>query len=165
MPVEVQYPLFLKIVTFDRNFQARVGQEVAVGILYQSEYRKSFNVRNTLIDIINNFPLHNIDGIPIRYVSIDMSVETDLRAAIEREKINLMYVAPLRAADIAAITEASREKHVLTLTGVPDYADAGISVSIDVRGDKPLIVINLPEAKAEGADFDAQLLKLAKVIQ
>ncbi len=165
VPVEVQYPLFLKIFTFDRNFHARVGQEIEIGILYQSEYRKSLNIRNALIDMINNFPLRNVDGTPIRYVSIDMSVETDLRAAIQREKIDLIYVAPLRAVAISAITDITRESHVLTLTGVPDYVDAGISLSIDVKRDKPLIVINLPAAKAEGVDFDAQLLKLAKIIQ
>lgn len=42
---------------------------------------------------------------------------------------------------------------------------AAQSVGIDLTGDRPDIVINLPAAKAEGADFDAQLLKLARVIQ
>ncbi|MDE3059363.1 MAG: YfiR family protein [Bacteroidota bacterium] len=165
VPVEVQYPLFLKIFTFDRNFHSRADEGIAIGILYQSEYRKSLNVRNAFIDIINNFPLRDVDGAPIRYVSIDITRESDLRAAVKREGIDLFYIAPLRAVDISTITGISREQHVLTLTGVPEYVIDGVSVSIDVKGDKPLIVINLPAAKAEGVDFDAQLLKLAKVIR
>jgi hypothetical protein len=48
---------------------------------------------------------------------------------------------------------------------VPDYVGAGCAVGIGTEGEKPLIIINLPAAKAEGADFSSQLLQLAKVIE
>ena len=62
------------------------------------------------------------------------------------------------------ITGVSRAKKVITLTSVPDYVESGLAVGIGVKGGKPRIIINLPAAKAEGANFSSQLLRLAKVI-
>jgi len=41
----------------------------------------------------------------------------------------------------------------------------GISVAIDVRNDRPLIVINIAGSKQEGSSFPAQLLQLARVVR
>jgi hypothetical protein len=77
----------------------------------------------------------------------------------------LIYVAPLRAYDVTKISNLSKKLKILTLTGVNEYIDFGLSITIGVKGDKPQIIINLPSAKAEGADFSSQLLKLATVIE
>ena len=63
------------------------------------------------------------------------------------------------------ITNLSRDKKILTLTGVPDYVDSGLTVGIGTKGRKPRIIINLLAAKAEGADFSSGLLNLAKVVK
>jgi hypothetical protein len=51
------------------------------------------------------------------------------------------------------------------LTGVPDYIYNGISVGIDIKGEKPEILINLKSSKLEGADFSSQLLKISTIIE
>jgi hypothetical protein len=52
----------------------------------------------------------------------------------------------------------------MTFSGVPEYVEEGISVGIDVKNNKPLIVINIKSAKLEGIDFNSQLLKIAKIL-
>ncbi|MCK4591646.1 MAG: YfiR family protein, partial [Candidatus Latescibacteria bacterium] len=85
--------------------------------------------------------------------------------AVSRNNIDILYVAPLRALGVKTITGVSRAKRILTLTGVPDYVESGLAVGIGIKGEKPRVIINSPAAKAEGADFSSQLLKLAKVIK
>jgi hypothetical protein len=43
--------------------------------------------------------------------------------------------------------------------------DEGIAIGLDLKAERPEIVVNLEGARAEGADFTAQLLKLARLVQ
>lgn len=164
VPVKVQIPLFLKILTFDRKLKARVGDEIVIGVVYQRKFRKSLNVKDRFVDMMNESSITKVENIPIRQVSIDID-KTDLAGAVSRNNIDILYVAPLRALGVKTITGVSRAKRILTLTGVPDYVESGLAVGIGIKGEKPRVIINSPAAKAEGADFSSQLLKLAKVIK
>jgi hypothetical protein len=108
--------------------------------------------------------IKKIEDIPFRLVSIDID-DTDLASATSRENVDILYITPLRAAEIETITAVSRAEKIMTITGVPDYVELGLAVGIGEEGNKPLIIINLPTAKAEGADFSSKLLKLAKIIE
>ena len=88
----------------------------------------------------------------------------NLRVAISRNKVNILYIAPLRTLELNRITRLSRARKLMTLTGVPHYVKSGLAVGIGVRGKNPRIIINLPAARAEGSNFSSQLLRLAKVI-
>ena len=43
--------------------------------------------------------------------------------------------------------------------------EAGLAIGVEVQGDKPRIVVNLPAAKAEGTSFGSELLRLADIIR
>jgi hypothetical protein len=164
VPVDVQFPLFLKILTFDRHFKTRVRDEIVIGILYQKKFRASLNVKNAFLNAVDESSIKTIEGLPIRCVPIEIEDDT-LESALSQNRVNLLYVAPVRAVNVEDITFVSRAKQVVTFTGVPDYVELGLAVGIGAKGERPLIIINLPAAKAEGADFRSQLLRLAKVIQ
>lgn len=163
VPVEIQYPLFLKILTFDRNLKTRVGKEIIIGIVYQGKFRSSLKTKDELVDVIKKSSIKNVHDIPIKQVSINID-ENDLESTASKLEIDVLYITPIRAVDIESITKLSRNKKIVTLTGVTDYVKAGISVVIDVKDNQPQIVINLPGAKDEGVDFSSQLLRLSKVI-
>ena len=165
VPVNVQFPLFLKILTFDRHLKTRVGGEIVIGIVYQRKFRTSLNVKDEFVNVAGTSSIKTIDGIPIRCVPIEIDDETDLANAVSKNRVNLLYVTPVRAVDVEVITAVSRAKQVMTFTGVPDYVESGLSIGIGIKGEKPLIIVNLAAAKAEGTDFSSQLLKLAKIIE
>ena len=165
VPVRAQYLLFLKILTFDRNLDQRVNGDLVIGIVYQRRFRRSLHVRDALLNAVKESKIADVAGHQIRVVSIDLESNTDIRKAIREHRVNALYIAPLRAVDIKSISKVSREAKVLTMTGVPEYVEEGIAVGIGLRGEKPEILVNLRAAKAEGVDFHAQLLKLAKVFR
>jgi hypothetical protein len=164
VPVKLQLALLLKVLTFDRNLKQRAGDELAIAICYQHEYEKSLKVKDELLRVIKVSPVDRIGDIPLRFSSIDIGKD-DLAKAISKDDVDVLYLTPLRDIAIQKITTVSRARKTRTLTGVPDYVKSGLAVGIGLREEKPLIIINLPAAKAEGADFSSQLLKLAKVIQ
>jgi len=163
VPIEVQYPLFLKILTFDRNFKNRVGDEIKLGIVFQSKFRGSNSIKDRFVQVMNEYLIKSVEGIQINQILIDIN-KVNLEGFIARNEVDILYITPVRAFGINQITRVSRKENVLTITGIPDYVESGIAVGIGMKGNKPRIIINLPASKNEGCDFSSQLLKLAKVI-
>jgi hypothetical protein len=157
VPVDVQVPLLAKILSFDEA-RAPAGGPLVLGVVYQSRNRVS---AGTGADVLAR--LGELGG--FRVVAIDLDETPDLAAALQRAGAQALYVAPLRAVPLARLALATRECQVVTLTGVPSYVDDGLAVGIDLSGQRPHVVINLPAARAEGARFSAQLLKLARLVE
>jgi hypothetical protein len=65
---------------------------------------------------------------------------------------------------IEEIVAISRAHRITTLTGVPGFVEKGIALGLALRAERPLILVHLVAARAEGADLDSQLLKLARVL-
>jgi len=163
VPVDVQFALFDKILSFDRNLKTRAGEQIVMGVIYQKKIKASAKAKE---DVEAVMPLlQQINDIPVRYVMLDLDDVKDLDEAITKTNATVFYVTPLNHVEMNAIVRISRSKQILTLTGVRDYVALGLAVGIDVKDGNPLPFINLPAAKAEGADFNAKLLKLSRVIE
>jgi hypothetical protein len=98
-------------------------------------------------------------------VGIDLDRTPNLAAALARLQVAVLYVSPLRAADLRTVTGACRGAGVITVTGVTDYVETGLAIGIGAKGERPEIVVNLAASRAEGADLNAQLLKLARIVK
>jgi hypothetical protein len=167
VPVRIQVPLFLRILSFDRQLKQHAGNEIVIGVVYQAKFRKSLNVKEEFRRVIEKSSVDRVEGTPLRCLPINLdeaSDPADPASVIARTDVDILYVAPLRAVAIEAITAFSRENKKTTLTGVAEYVEAGLSVGIGAKGEEPLIIVNLSAARQEGADFSSQLLRLAKVI-
>ncbi|KAA3614047.1 MAG: YfiR family protein [Calditrichaeota bacterium] len=163
IPVKIQYPLALKILSFERALKKRIGKKLTIGIAYQEKFRGSRNIAEELqTQIANNFKI-KIHGVPVTSVLINLD-KTSIENALSSTDINILYVTPLRVINIQNIQKIARQKNILTLTGVSDYVEDGIMVGIGLKGGKPNIIINLKEAKTIGADFSSKLLKFSTII-
>ena len=156
VPVEVQVPLLLKILTFDRALTG-VADPLVVGIVFQRHNRASAAVEQEVRIRLA------AAARPVRIVGIDLDETPDLRAALLRGGVQVLYVAPLQAVSISTLTAATRGESVVSVTGVPRYVDQGLAVGIDLKDMRPKIVVNLAASRAEGAAFSAQLLNLARL--
>jgi hypothetical protein len=165
IPVEVHVPLLMKILNFDRNLPMKVQKQVVVGVLYQERYRTSAHVAEEVRAALAGLPEDTLGGFSIQAVPIDLDQADDLGAALTRRRLHVLDVAPIRAVDLEMVARASRTAQILTLTGVPRYVETGLAVGIDRRGERPQIVVNVEASRREGADFTAQLLKLARIVK
>ena len=163
VPVPIQAALLTKILAFDRNLPSTDPEGLVVAVLYQEKVRSSVNAKDAWIEAAESLEL---DGQPtLRCLAIEITDPEVLRTSLTDRGIHVIYVTPLRAVGMREITAASRSLKIRTFTGVPEYVGAGIGVGIGMKGERPEILINLPASRAEGADFRARLLKLARVIQ
>lgn len=164
-PVDVHIPIFLKVLGFDRNLgkRAKNGDEIVLGIVFQAKFRKSLNVKNQAEKFLEQLTGSKIGDIPLRIVTLQLDDLANLKTDLLKEKVTVLYITPLRAVDILDLVSICRSFHITSLTGVPEYCETGVAVSVASKGGSPLIIINQDAAETEGADFSSQLLKLAKI--
>jgi hypothetical protein len=164
VPVDVQGPLLLKILPFDRQYANRVSDVLVIGIAFQKNVWLSLRVKNELLAVFQRLQRTELDSIPIHPVSIDLD-DPNWRSRILANRIRIIYITPIRNLSILKISAFCRNNQILSMTGVPEYVDMGLSVGIALKGENPEIVINRNAARLEGSDFTAQLLKLARVVE
>lgn len=165
VPVDVQIPVLLKVLAFDRRIADARGEDLVVGVLYQSGFRLSSTVKDRVMEALSNAGSSGPANRTLKVVAVDADGEDNLEKALTRLGVRVLYVTPLRAFDLAGLASATRRGRTLTMTGVPEYVEAGLSVGLDLRQDRPRILVNLRAARAEGADLAAPLLGLATVVE
>jgi hypothetical protein len=163
-PADLQYTMLAKVLTFDRNF-SRSGREFVVGVVYQEGFPLSRNVRRDIERAFRESPIKAIQSVPVRLVAIPLGDPASLADSLRAHGVTAVYVAPLRAVSFKEVLHAIRGAATQTLTGTPEYVGEGVSLGIGQRDGKPIILINLPAARVEGADFHSNLLRLAEVIR
>ncbi len=165
VPLDLQYQLLLKILTFDRNLKKRAGNEIVLGIAYESGYQESLKTKDALLKAASELGNQKVGDLPVRFVPIGVKEEGGLAAQLQKEHVNILYVAPMGNLDVGVIASVCQAMRIMSLTGVPSYIERGISFGFDLQGGKLGIIVNLPSAKAEGTDFSSKLLRLVRVVE
>ena len=80
-------------------------------------------------------------------------------------QFNMLYIAPGNARNLQKLLQMCQGQKIITTTGVPEYVEQGVAVGIGVRQDRPEILINLRSSKSAGSEFDASLLRIARVVR
>jgi hypothetical protein len=164
VPMDLQISLFKKVLIFDRNLEKRSSGKIVVGVLFQSRFRQSLSVKNEFFSCLKKSSEDSLGRLSFKFEAIDLNETVDWQAGAAARRVNVLYLAPLRAMDVREIFRASRLRRWVTWTGVIEYVDEGCSFGIVLKGDRPSIRINLPASRFEGMDFSSQLLKLAQFV-
>jgi hypothetical protein len=162
---DIQFDLTLKILTFDRNLRARVGEDLVIGIVYDGDDPTSSQVKMEMDRAVDESPFKAVDRIPIRKAFLDISQSTNWTADLAKSGVNLVYLAPLRDQALIRMLGICRKMKITTVASLPDYPGRGATIGFEPSGGKPVIVINLRTAEFEGADFSSRLLTIAKVLR
>jgi hypothetical protein len=163
VPVATQVSVLVKVLGFDRQLPVRAPDEIVVGIAFQGGNRASRLAKDEAVQAFTA-ARDGINGVPLRVETVDLDTER-LATALRRLQATALYVTPLRATDIGAIAAAARAERVTTMTGVARYVGRGLAIGVALHDARPRILINLEAARLEGAEFAAELLKLATIVR
>lgn len=164
LPVMLQHQLLLKILSFDKNLAARSADTLRMAVIYQSILRHSAKTAGAFLAETATGEQPQVKNIPLSIRCYDLKTLPELRAFLVKESIDLVYIAPLRAVAVSDLTALTRELNILSLSGVREYQRHGVAVNLDIRGEKPEILIHKKNAGEEGADFSSRLLHLVTII-
>ncbi len=163
VPADLQAKFLLKTLTFDRQFRTKSPNVLLVGVLIQRKYRPSLLAAEEFRDAL--LSLKGASDSQIRVILLDPEVDGSVSDMLKRYRPDILYVPPLRAIPLQEVTAACRSEQVHSFTAVPEYVLAGVSLGLDTRGDRPVILVNLPASRAEGADFTSKLLRFAQTVE
>lgn len=161
--MDLQVNLFMKILRYDRNISNRGEKGLKIGILYNPSSKLSTKMKEDFEEEFKLMKDNTINGIQVFIVPIKGVGE--LSKAIQNYGVNILYIARGFDNELDDILDICKKDSVLTLTGVPKYAERGVAVGLGIKMNRPQIIINTKVAKEVGAKFSADILKLAKVIK
>lgn len=161
-PVDLQLNLLSKIVTYDRNFE-RHGLDVVVGVVYQKRFRTSLEMKDQVLEAAKKIDLKMLNEKPCRLVTIDVESQK-LETAVEQDSVDILILTQLRAFDLKDVTSLCREREITSFSLLSKDVHQGVALGVGIKGERPEILINNSAARAEGADFSSNLLKLSTIV-
>jgi hypothetical protein len=164
VPVDVQIPMLVNVLHFDRSLRDESDQEVVIVVAYQQAYGPSRDLREALVAQIAEGGADDINGKHVRWAFVEVGSPSQLADELREQNADVLYLTPLRFVDVAALTAAAAALDVFTVSSVPEYMNRGASVAFGLRGSRPIILINPRAARAAGTVFGAQLLQVAQLV-
>jgi hypothetical protein len=167
VPVSLQVPLILKILTYDRNLESRAqgGGELRIGIVVAPRDPASLRARDEVTGVFDALADKTVKRLRLRAMVLEYASATQMEGALRSAGVSVMYVAPGNGPNVEELARLARAQHIVTTTGVPEYVPQGIAVGIGVQQDRPQILINLPASRSAGSEFDASLLRIVKIVR
>jgi hypothetical protein len=161
VPPMQQSLLFLRVLAYDRNLRNRAGEALTVAVVHRGTPQGD-EVTSALQTIAQK---SKVAGLPLKVVSISYDASS-FDAKLAASHAAAVYVCPDLGEAAATSVVASTRKHaVVSSTGAEKMVRGGLSIGFVEREGRPALLINLPSTKAEGADLDAAVLRLAEVIR
>ena len=107
-----QYRLYMKILTFDREFKAKAGKQLVIGILYVKASRDSRQAKEDFARAVAAGPT-DFDGLPVSTVLVEYGKEAAIEAALAAGSVDVLYVTPILPYEIAPVSAACRARVVV----------------------------------------------------
>jgi hypothetical protein len=76
-------------------------------------------------------------------------------------KAHIVYVGK----DPKGLIDYCQSNKILSITGIPQFVNEGVTLGIGVEKGKPKILLNLSSTKAEDINWNPQILKVASTIE
>jgi len=164
VPADLRVPILMKVLAYDRQFDTKAAGALTIGIIYSPSDGSSSKATDQISDTLYKLAGKTVRKVPVKYFQIEYTTPAELEAFVKAKSVNVFYVAPGNDKSLPEILKLSQARGITTLTGVPEYVKRGVAVGVTMAQDKPQILINLPSARSEGSEFDANLLRIATVL-
>jgi hypothetical protein len=158
---EDQVKILLKVLTYDRQFEAKAAPRLKIGIVYVSSDPASVKMADDIGTMLKKYGDKPVKKIPFTYIMVEYTTPAAVEAKVKADGINLLYIAPGNTKNLRDLTRISQQLKVTTTTGVPEYVEKGLAIGVGIERDKTRIHINRASCKSEGSEFDASLLQIA----
>jgi hypothetical protein len=157
--------LLLRILAYDHNLPSRIdAKKVTIFVVHRTggdSEDAATTMANVVRDIAKSTKIAGNSIIVQKLAYNDKTFDTDLG----RTRVAAIWLAPGLADAVSTITASTMRRRLLSFSSTVDYVPAGVAIGLGSERGKPVISVNLPASRREGADLDAALLKAAKIVK
>lgn len=165
VPVSIHLPLLFKAIGLEKNTYKSNSEMYTVAVIYDGMNGNSNDIKSAVLSFSEEKDSLAVGNKNVHFIPVDVHTAKNIDGILQSVKPQAVYIAPLASISVQQITQSSQKEKILSMTGVPEYVDDGVSLGIGIKGDSPEIIINLSSCKEEGIEFSSKVLGLARIIQ
>ena len=162
VPVELQVELLDRIVRYERTF-ASESTPVRVLVVSRANSPESVRVSAQLIARLRH--TGRLGGRPTTSQATRFAGASALAAEVRASTARIVYLAPGLGGDASAIAAALAGLGVITVSSVGADVDRGVVLGFELVSARPRVAVHLGAARAQHLQFNAQFLRLARVVR
>ena len=156
-PLSRQVMILTKVLSHAKKIASESG-ELQFGILGDQNDFVSRTLQKTMYESVKENDKARVGERVIVPVMVDIR-------KLKTAKVEVLYITPGMNKHIEKIVAHTREKNILTISGVAEHLDKGVSIGILPKDDAYQIVLNLTGTEQEEVEFESALHKLAKTMR
>ena len=165
LPVKVRMAILFKTLTYDLNLKTRCPRGLHIGVVGRLGNESSMSIAKETIAEIKANAGKKVKGLGITVEPVIVAGMEGIKKAVEDKEINLLYLSPGLSNMLEPIIKFAKQKKIVLLTGESEQVQKGVAVGAVLRDKKPKILVHVKAASAQGAKFDARLLRLIEIIK
>lgn len=166
LPPEKQVLLLVRALSFDRALPSRVGDIAVVAIAFKPGHAASEDARRSFLAAMAKLPATTtLAGKPVKAVALPFLDAATFNSRLRESNAVALYVTPGLSEAAADLSSAARTARLLSFTSTEALVNAGLSIGLLMEGQKPRLLVNVNASKAEGAELDSALLRVAEVVK
>lgn len=167
VPMDTQTDMLLKALGYDRATLSKDGDIVRIGIVYNENNAESASAfekaGDCLFDQISAG--RRVGNKKLTFSGLGFTGEDNLKSMATSLGVSVLYVTPGNETNLASISNVAKSESILTFGSKGEYVSHGLATGVEMDAGKARMVINLANAKAQGANFKAEFLKIARLVQ
>ena len=165
LPVKHQFPLIVKIMTYEKTLMTRAVGIINLGVVYRLGDPESEACMQDLLETAREFGDLRIRNRALVLHPLPIPRDQPARTAIAGARLDALYVTPGFGDSIDEIVAGAREAKSLSITGTESFVERGISVGIVAREGRPRILIHMQGSREEGLQWDPGFLSLCTLLR
>ncbi len=163
-PAQAEVQILMRVLAYDRALGRNGGSDVVVAVLYDAGSPASSRARGDLVRELHSPNLQTLLGRGVKVLELNVAAG-GLTDALRAEHVAAAYLTPGLDNRLNGVLASAESAHVTTLGGSESYARHGVAVGVSAESGRPQLYVNLPSARAAGADLPSTLLRMTTVIQ
>jgi len=164
LPPRHQALLLLRVLAYDRALRGRDDRHATVALAVRPGDAAGEAQARELAGAVDEAAAEfTVAGLPARAVVV-AAERGRLAARLREVRASVVLLLGAAAADPAEGCQAAREAQVLSAAGSRAAAEGCVALGLVSDGGKARVLVNLREARAEGADLDSALLSIAQLV-
>lgn len=158
-------PLFLKIITYDENFNSANFELIKIFVLYDRRIGESYEQYLEVRQYFKDNPGVNVDGVPIKLQEVQVNSINDIASQISKSDYNLLVVTELKEDKVLSVAEFARSNGLHSYSLKASFVPLGIAIGIIAGKNSSSIQVNVQSSRLEGSKYSARLLKMCNIYE
>jgi hypothetical protein len=162
VPISLQVELLDRLLWYERGLQRRTERTLNALIVTRTQDNESARAAAQVAAQLER--VKTLAGKAVAFTRVTYESPAQIKKLTLERHAYLVYLAPGLEEVLGALAAELRGQTVLTVSCVAGDVARGAVLTFELSSAKPRIALNLGRARDQKLDFDAQLLRIARVI-